>query len=253
MIDLHCHILPGVDDGAENATAACRMAEQALNSGVHTVVVTPHCNLRGVRPNYRGPALDRQFALLQALLRQRGLPLRLLPGAEVFAHSDNIRPLLEAGRLTTLNHSRYLLVEFPFGAPGREITATLEAVARRGCVPVVAHPERYTAVQWDPRLAALWFRRGYIIQVNKGSLLGRLGQSSEETARELLRRGFIHVIASDAHDPDYRTAGFRSLLPLLERRCDPAYIDLLLRVNPERIVCDREIPLPDSELREESL
>lgn len=251
MIDLHCHILPGVDDGAENAAVACRMAERALKSGVHTVVATPHSNLRGVRPNFRGPVLNRQIALFRALLKQHGLPLKILPGAEVFAHGDNIRPLLEAGRLMTLNDSRYLLVEFPFGATGQEITVTLDAIARRGCVPVVAHPERYTAVQREPRLAALWFRRGYIIQVNKGSLLGLLGQSSADAAQELLRRGFVHVIASDAHDAHYRTAGFRSLLPLLERCCSPEYIDLLLRVNPERIIRDREIPLPDSEAREE--
>ncbi|MBQ7871920.1 MAG: hypothetical protein IJ357_07245 [Oscillospiraceae bacterium] len=246
MIDLHCHILPGVDDGAESAAAACRMAERALNSGVRTVVATPHCNLRGERSNYRGPALERQFAMLRALLRQHGLPLRVLPGAEVFAHGDNIRSLLEEGRLMTLNRSRYLLVEFPFSAPGQEITAILDAVARRGCVPVVAHPERYAAVQRDPRLAALWFRRGYVIQVNKGSLLGLLGRSSAAMARELLHRGLVHVIASDAHDPDHRTAGFRSLLPLLEQRCDPTYIELLLRGNPQRIIRNKVIPLPEA-------
>lgn len=253
MIDLHCHMLPGVDDGAMDAAVACRMAEQALDSGVDTVVLTPHCNLSRSQPNYAGPMLERHFAMLRALLRQRGLPLRLLPGAEVFADDETVLSLLREHRLLTLNRSRYLLVEFRFDASGRQISAILDALAETGCVPVIAHPERYAAVQREPRLAAHWFRCGYVIQLNKGSLLGRLGCRSEQTALELLRRGFAHVIASDAHDPVYRTAGFRSLLPLLQDCCSPEYVRILLHDNPKCIISDRALCPPGPDAQEECL
>lgn len=241
MIDLHCHIIPWVDDGADDAETACKMAAHAVRSGVTTVVATPHCNLRGALPNYRGRGYDRRLAMFRALLRQHRIPLKVLPGAEVFAHPDNLRTLLAHRRLVTLNHSHYLLVEFDFGLPGDEITRLLGMIAEYGLTPVVAHPERYDAVQAAPELAMHWFSEGCLLQLNKGSLLHRLGDGAYETSMLLLRRGFADVIASDAHDTYYRPSGFQSLLPVLERYCAPAYVRLLLEQNPARILSDRRI------------
>lgn len=245
MIDLHCHIIPWVDDGADNAEVACLMAEHAVRSGVKTIVATPHSNLGGACRNFRGIDYDRRFALFRALLRQHRIPLEVLPGAEVFIDGMDAVRRIDAHELVTLNHSRYLLVEFDFSAPAASICSALDAIAARGLVPVVAHPERYAAVRRKPMLVARWFEKGYIIQVNKGSLLGRLGAGAERTAFELLRRGLIHVIASDAHDTYYRPTGFRSLLPLLDRFCEPEYARILLQINPERIIHDKSIYHPE--------
>lgn len=247
MIDLHCHIIPWIDDGAENARVACEMAAHALRSGVDTIVCTPHCNLRGARPNYRGKDYDKCFSMFRALLKQHGIPLRILPGCELFAHSSNLRHLLDNRRVVTLNHSRYLLVEFNFHDSGESMTAALDLIARRGLVPVVAHPERYDCVQHNPKLAVSWFTKGYIIQLNKGSILGRLGEGAYHAGTHLLASGIAHVIASDAHDPHYRPTGFQSLLPVLERFCSPEYMQLLLETNPNRIIHDRHIPAPEQE------
>lgn len=246
MIDLHCHIIPMVDDGAQSAEVACRMALHAVRSGVDTIVATPHANLDPDQPNLRGHRYDEFFSLFRALLRQHGIPLRLLPGTELFAHPNNLDWLLRDRRVVTLNHSRYLLTEFRFHSRGSEITAALDRITRYGYVPVVAHPERYTAVQNDARLAAQWFAKGYILQLNKGSLLGRLGAAAERSSHELLSLGLAHVIASDAHDTQYRPTGFVSLLPFLERRCAPEYIELLLETNPQHIIADEPIPVPDT-------
>lgn len=245
MIDLHCHIIPMVDDGARSAETACRMALHAYRSGVDTIVATPHANLDPERPNLRGQRYDEFFSLFCALLRQHGIPLRILPGSELFAHPSNLERLLRDRRVVTLNRSRYLLTEFRFHARGSEITAALDRIAHYGYVPVVAHPERYAAVQNDARLAAQWFSKGYILQLNKGSLLGRLGEAAERSSHELLSMGLAHVIASDAHDTQYRPTGFVSLLPFLERRCAPEYIELLLETNPQRIIADEPIRIPD--------
>lgn len=245
MIDLHCHIIPWIDDGAENARVACEMAAHALRSGVDTIVCTPHCNISDDIPNYSGRAYDVCFSMFRALLAQHGLPLRVLPGCELFAHRSNLRQLLDEQRIVTLNHSRYVLTEFNFDDSGNYMTATLDMIARRGLIPVVAHPERYGCVQQDPKLAVSWFAKGYIIQLNKGSILGLLGERANRAGTHLLASGIAHVIASDAHDTRYRTTGLRSLLPVLERICPEEYIRLLLEINPDRIIHDRRIPAPE--------
>lgn len=244
MIDLHCHIIPWIDDGADNAAVACEMARHALHSGVKTIIATPHSNLAGARLNYRGRSYNECIAMFRALLRQHGIPVEILPGSELFAHSSNLRRILEERRVVTLNHSRYLLTEFNFTAPSSEMTDALDLIMRRALVPVVAHPERYAAVQQDPSLVAQWFRRGCVIQLNKGSLLGRLGERAYDAGNHLLRSGLAHVIASDAHDTHYRPTGFQSLLPVLRRMCPQEYIELLLNVNPKLIMEDRRIPPP---------
>lgn len=241
MIDLHCHIIPYIDDGAKNVEIACAMAKHAWRNGVKTIVATPHCNLRDVRANYRGREYSLMFSMFRALLRQRGIPITLLPGAEVFAHDDNIRELIEGNHLVTINHSRYLLVEFGFHLDGRVISRTLQSIARRGLIPVIAHPERYDSVQAFPDLVSQWYERGYVIQVNKGSLLGRLGKDAQRTAFELLNEGLAHVIASDAHDMKYRPPGFHSLIKSLN--INPAYLRALLETNPQRIISNKPLSL----------
>lgn len=245
MIDLHCHIIPFLDDGAENAKVACAMAEHALDCGVDTIVATPHCNLRGVRKNYRDRSYYQAFGMFRALLQQHDIPLTVLPGCELFAHRANLSLLLEKECLVTLNHSRYLLTEFNFASSGEEISLLLNTISRKGLIPVIAHPERYDAVQLEPALVRQWCRQGYIIQVNKGSLLGRLGDSAYRCGRELLRSGLVHVVASDAHDARYRPSGFHSLLPVLRKYCSEDYVRLLVEDNPRRILSDLSVPMQD--------
>ena len=241
MIDLHCHILPWVDDGAENARIACQMAEQSLRNGVHTVVATPHCNLRGARPNYRDRTYTECISMFRALRRQHDLPLRVLSGAEVFVHGSNLRQLLMEEKVVTLNHSRYLLVEFNFQSGPENLNQMLHMVTRFGYIPVIAHPERYAAVQNSPGLAHMWHEKGYVIQLNKGSIMGRLGPQACETAQYLLSSQVAHVVASDAHDMRGRAPGFRSLIPTLKNFCSPAYIQKLLQGNHFRILTYRDL------------
>lgn len=245
MIDLHCHILPFVDDGARDAAMACEMAEHSLRSGVDVVVATPHCNIEYMPGNYRSRSYWEVFGLFKALLKQHHIPLTVLPGAELFAHGQNLERLLEEELVVTLNHSRYLLTEFDFLTSAEDMSAKLRLIRHKGYIPVVAHPERYKAVQETPEVAHRWFREGYILQVNKGSILGRLGEGAAHSAAYLLRHGLAHVIASDAHHPYYRPTGFRSLTTALSRICSAEYAQLLLQTNPLRIISDKAVIPPD--------
>lgn len=240
MIDLHCHILPGVDDGAESLEDACSMARMAVRSGVRTIVATPHCNNPRRPENYRSDDYFRRLEALRAALRHSEIPLELLSGAEVLAQ-PNLMRLLQEKKLLTLNESRYLLVEFGFGDSEEILHTVLAGIADAGYVPVLAHPERYDCVQRDPMLIVDWFRAGYVIQLNKGSILGRLGRASRSAALWILDRGLAHVIASDAHSPLMRTTSMDALLEFLRESYPEEYIRILLEENPRNMI--RDLPL----------
>lgn len=240
MIDIHCHILPGVDDGAASLDAACRMAALAAESGVGTLIATPHCNARDERKNYRSPALDGAFAALQREFDRLGLPVRVLPGCEVLLRGD-VGALLAEKPLYTLAASRYLLVEFYFDEDPRYMDAALATVRAHGYAPFVAHPERYFCVQDDPALALRWFEAGCGLQLNKGSVLGDLGEGAYDVSRALLRDGLCHAIASDAHHFAYRTPSFARLLDELDYAFPAIDAALLLERNPQNVLQNRAL------------
>lgn len=240
MIDLHCHILPDVDDGAESVEVACEMAAMAADSGVDTIVATPHCNTRDELKNYRCPGLDEHFRMLQDAFDYFSIPVRLLPGAEILVR-DDMDLLLSEHRFYTLAGSRYLLTEFYFDEPPEYMDRELARIAAAGLVPVVAHPERYFAVNDDPEIVRRWHDLGYVIQVNKGSVLGRFTEEAYETACALLKDHIADVIASDAHHYEYRTPDMSELLVWMDSHCRQEYTRLLLEQNPQRIIENKSV------------
>lgn len=256
MVDIHCHILPGVDDGSPSMEGSLEMARMAADTGVTDIIATPHCNLPGDGPgNYRSPELDAALTRLRQALTREGIPLAVHPGAEVFCTPELDR-LLDRQRLQTLGGGRYLLAEFYFDESAEFMEQCFRAIRRRSLVPVAAHPERYDAVQRDPYIIRRWFEGGVVIQLNKGSILGRLGRRAQDTALWLLDRGLAHTAASDAHSPDVRTPRMDLLKDLLRREYAPACSWLLLEENPRRILENRplvETGQPISPPREDEL
>ena len=168
------------------------------------MVATPHCNIPGMYDNYFGKAYIDIFRKTEEMLIKEGIPLMLYAGMEVFVTSDLIEKLSD-GKILTLNGGHYLLVEFSFDEDPEFAEHMLEELARVKIYPVIAHPERYEFVKSDMERVYEWRRKGYMIQVNKGSLLGRFGNRSEYVAHELMRHRLVSVIASDAHSPVQRT------------------------------------------------
>jgi len=234
MVDIHCHILPEVDDGAEDLAEALEMARIAAESGVTDLAATSH---------FRGDLLEKKileefrcrFRELEAALRREEIPLRLHLGAEVLCSWDTL-DLAQEGGLPTLGDTRYVLCEFRFDAPWGYMDEILDGIRELGYRPVVAHPERYGCVQQDPRRAGRWFQKGYVIQLNKGSVLGSFGSRPQETARLLLERGFVHMIASDAHSAHRRNTDMGPLAGWLLERYPRDYVRLLLTENPGRLL-----------------
>jgi protein-tyrosine phosphatase len=212
VIDLHTHILPGLDDGARTLEDALDMASAFADEGVTAVAATPH-----VRDDYPTTAetMQRGVAALQRVLDEAGIPLVLLPGAEIavpwVARLDDS----ELRRLTLAASGRYLLVETPYRGWPPAVVEQLRRLVVAGFTPVLAHPERNPVVQATPSLLAPLVEGGLLVQVTAASLDGRLGKAAQATGRQLVAAGLAHVLASDAHAAHVRAAGMLSALDTL--------------------------------------
>ena len=239
MVDIHCHILPQVDDGAWDMEAAVAMARIARDCGVKKIITTPH--FKGEPRALEAVGLiQHQLRLLRSRLKRENVEVELLPGAEVLCVPQTLE-LARTGRLPTLSTGRYVLTEFYFDAGAGFMDETLEALRKYGYLPVVAHPDRYGAVQRDPELAARGFHRGIVLQVNKGSMLGAFGRRAEVTAIRMLYRGVAHVIASDAHSPEVRTTNLEPARRWCLDHLGQEYTKILLEDNPGRIAAGKAV------------
>lgn len=241
MIDLHSHLLPGIDDGAETIEDTLAMAEIAVESGVRAMVATPHCNIPDYYDNYYDERLRAHFEMVQNALEQHHIPLKLMLGMEVFG-TRNVSELLRRGRLTTLNQSNYLLIEFDFQEDLRLIDRVLEELLQMGVTPIVAHPERYPYVQQYPEMVYDWVCRGCRMQSNKGSVLGRFGRRVQATVIELLEHDLVSFLASDAHSPYARTPSMYGIRMFMERHFSPELARALLSDNPRCVIENRRLP-----------
>ncbi len=234
MIDLHAHILPGIDDGAGDLFDSLEMARIAAANGVTAMVATPHCNIPGMFENYLDEHYIETFRKLESALETEEIPLELYAGMEVYVTPD-VPELLREGKILTLNGSRYILVEFQFEEEEGFVHRMLDEIAALGLCPVIAHAERYRFVQENPQMVYRWRKKGYVVQVNKGSLMGSFGRRVEHTAMRLLRHNLISLIASDAHSPYRRTPNMRDLYEAMLDDYSKKYVDVLFQENPRRI------------------
>lgn len=247
MIDIHTHILPGIDDGSESLEMSLEMLSIAAESGVHTLVATPHCNIPDEYENYADEALLTLWDQLENSVAKAQVPINLCRGMEIFATED-LPDLLTQKRVWTLNDTKYFLVEFSFGEDPGFCWRILRECRDCGFLPIIAHPERYFFLQDDPAIAYELCVEGYGLQVNKGSLLGRFGRRPKYTADLILDHGLCACVASDAHRPYERSTDMSELRMYLEEEYGEAYMRLLLEENPARILSGRELlgyePIP---------
>ena len=229
MIDIHSHILPGLDDGSGSLGESLAMARMAVDSGITAIIATPHCIT-----DRREEVLE-SWRLLKQALEESEIPLKLYPGMEIFGTDETVR-LLKERKLLTLNGSRYPLVEFDFGATGETETLLLYGLCKAGYRPIVAHPERYAFIQRNPVLVNRWVRMGCLMQVNRGSILGRFGRQAQAMAVEMVERGFAVAVATDAHSCRSRTPWMLDIREVLTREISGLCAKTLLQDNPRKIL-----------------
>jgi protein-tyrosine phosphatase len=243
VIDLHSHILPGLDDGSRTVEDARALARRALEDGVTAIAATPH-----VRADYptRPEEMERGVRLLREDFVEQGIHLEVLHGGEIdlgllsSLDDDALR------RFSFAQTGRYLLLEFPYTGWPAGLEEAVYGLGLRGLVPVLAHPERNREAQRDPGRLGEAVRLGALVQVTAASVDGRLGRSAQQAAFRLLELGLAHVLASDAHTPDVREAGLAAAAESLE---DEALARFLTTEAPEAIVAGEAVPPPPRKQR----
>jgi protein-tyrosine phosphatase len=208
VIDLHCHVLAGIDDGPESIAGSLAIARAAADAGVRTLVATPHVNWR-----YRNDAatIADRVAQLRELLAAEDVNVELRAGAEVAMTEIAELEQAELARLR-LGGGEWLLLEPPFSPIATALGPIVQAVQRGGSRVLLAHPERCPAFHRDPRLLGALVDEGVLTSITAGSLVGRFGGQVRRFARQLVHEELVHNVASDAHDLAERAPGLASEL-----------------------------------------
>lgn len=207
FVDIHCHLLPGIDDGSSSWECTLAMAEMAVNDGTRTIIVTPH-QLGNFSCN-SGEDIRNRTRELQQVLNQHQIPLQVLPGADVRIE-DNMLEQLGSGEVLSLGDLRkHVLLELPHELYF-PIEGVLDSLKRMGMQGILSHPERNHGILREPQLIPGLVDQGCLMQVTAGSLMGTFGSSSQKLSEWMLSEGLVHFIATDAH-------GIKSRRPLMHR------------------------------------
>ncbi len=240
MFDIHCHILPGVDDGSGNLNDSIEMALVAAESGTEGIIATPHCNIPGMFENFWSTELYDKLQLLRKALREKNIPVEIYQGQEIFL-SKNYEICLQKNGFITLNNSRYMLTELDFRIDEETAVSRLKGLASHGFVPILAHPERYGFVIENPAAVKRIRSDGVLIQLNAGSLTGDFGPYIKRTAEKIIGNSLADFVASDAHSQYSRTPDFTDIHEYICGNFSYDYADILLKTNPMKVINNETI------------
>jgi protein-tyrosine phosphatase len=214
--EIHCHLLPGIDDGPKSVEEALAMAQLAADDGVDTIVATPH--QLGAFANNDGQTIRQLAAEMQDTLRRHDVPIAVLPGAEIRVGPELVLKLLAGEVLSLGDHGKHVLLEMPH-QKCVPIGPLLAELRRHGYTAILAHPERNGGILSQPHHWKSLVAEGCLMQVTASSLLGAFGAASQGLAELMIRRGLVHFLSSDGHNAHSR----RPVLGLAyERACELA-------------------------------
>ncbi len=235
MIDIHSHILWDIDDGAKDRDESLAMLKIAADSGTTDIVATPHS--------------DHQYKFDPELVKERILDLteatggtpRIHRGCDFHLSLDNVRAAMENHTVFTINGLGYLMVEFAdsFIPPATE--EILRSLIAQGVAPVITHPERNPILQGSFKRLEKWIGMGCLLQITAQCLTDRFGKAAEKTAWALLKKGMVHVVASDAHDTEHRPPRLDIARDILTREFNAQMASTLLEENPSSIIAGQRV------------
>ena len=213
MIDTHCHILPGLDDGAQTEQEASDMARQLVEAGFQVVIATPHI-VEGDRVIHPKVIREKVHAINQ-LFRQENIPLKVLPGAENYIFPELAAWYREGKIITLADTQKYILVELPAMSIPHYTDQVLFELQLAGLTPVIAHPERNRELYHNPEKLVEWVNKGIQLQINLGSFIGRYGSGAHDLAKALLLSDMVHFIGTDMHHVSQHNSCLKSINYLL--------------------------------------
>lgn len=237
LFDLHCHILPGIDDGAETIEETRKMLRMAKKEKIGTILATPHYNCE--RNKEFPQKCQKVYEEVCQEIKEMNLEIELLLGNEIFYNSEAL-DALRNGEALTLNHTRYVLIEF---APYVELLTIRKAVQElqtAGYFPILAHIERYECLKKEEEIQNL-VDMGAYIQVNASSLTGRLGIKVQWYLKKLMRHGLVHIVATDAHGSKQRCPKMQKTVAYIKKKVGVDYCKTITEENPKKIIKGEKI------------
>lgn len=240
MIDIHCHILPGIDDGAETIEESLEMARMAVADGTTKIVATPH-QQNGVYNN-SAERIRQHVEHLRTALKEAGIPLKILPGADV--HIDvNTVAHIKSGEIMTVNQTgRYFLLEFPAHAIPPNIEKITFDLLLKNVTPILTHPERIAEVQDNPQRIYELVSSGVLSQITAMSLSGGFGRRAQKCAKTLLEHNMAHIIASDAHSTRSRPPILSEGVKVAAKIVGDELAEAMVTSIPRQIVNGKAVP-----------
>jgi protein-tyrosine phosphatase len=238
MIDLHSHILYGLDDGAKTIEDTLAMARQAVADGISVIVATPHHHDGA----YDNPpdVIEQRIQEVAEALGENQIPLSVLPGMEIHAYGEIVGDLKE-GKLVTYNHqNHYILLELPHDHVPRYIEQLIFDLQVAGIVPVIAHPERNRQISEHPNLLYGLIKQGALSQLTAASVAGKFGKKLQKTCFELIDHNLCHVIATDAHNTGSRGFILSQAYEEMKQRLGQEYV-LLFHEHARYLIQGREV------------
>jgi protein-tyrosine phosphatase len=245
MIDLHTHILPGVDDGTKDEEEATEIIRNALHRGIRSFVLTPHIFFPSLNDGLL-QHIEHTFSSITETIKEREPSVRLYLGAEIFYYPDLLE-LLETYPVT-INRGKYFLVEFGLTFLPEKQEKILENffnAQMKGYIPILAHPERNRTLMKNPDILEEFERHGILAQVNAGSFLGIFGRFVKQFAFQMLKHNMVHVIASDVHNLYSRPHLLVDAVEKLSGRFPDQDVTALVERNPRKIVQNETVEVPE--------
>ena len=229
MIDIHHHLLPGVDDGTKDFDTSVAMAKIAVEDGITHVSCSPHANSQY---NFDRQRYEGITQALRERLAQEGVPLTIGLGCDFHLSYDNLQAALADHNPYTINGKGYLLVELPdYGLP-RGLTETFYNIQVAGMTPILTHPERNPTLQADMSRLVSWLRGGLLIQVTSNSVTGKMGKAAQKMSHQLLANRWVHFLATDAHNTTSRPPRMSEARKIVEKKYGKEYAHALCVDNP---------------------
>lgn len=228
LIDMHCHILPAIDDGAQSVRSSLKMLKIAADEGITHMVATPH--YKKDRHSASPETVERLVEEVQDLCDENHLPIRIFPGNEVMYFGD-LAETYDENRMLTMNKSEYLLIEYYPDDDFERIRRGIETVQSMGLHPILAHVERYMELRKDMDRIYELSNRGVLMQVNASSITGDQGFSTKQFVKKLLKEQIVDFVGTDAHHYESRAPRMSKCAEYLYKKYDEKYVDKILYVN----------------------
>ncbi|MBV4432332.1 exopolysaccharide biosynthesis protein [Clostridium tyrobutyricum] len=238
MIDMHVHLLPGIDDGSKSMDETGQMLRMIEQDGIHNVIATPHF-YRGHYENYRED-VEKLVHSVNEFADESGINVKLFSGQEVFLDEHTVDEY-ECGHIAPMDKTNYMLVELPMIKMPENAMDIVYELKIRGIKPIMAHPERYKYIIENPEKINLFVDEGCLLQLNAGSICGKFGSDVKKTAHTLVKNGMCNFIGSDAHSSTRRRPGLSEAFEII-KNIDEEMAEILEQ-NSEKLLENENINL----------